>query len=129
MFSHSGSLTCILAQWRYMLGTCVQLQLQAITIFVGSSSGWVIPQSWCMWLDLILDCPFLAFLARNYFHWCNKSLLTLDARTSVSIFSLIFSICYFCYWQREFIWRSKLLRLVIISFILMILANNSTELL
>ena len=30
-----------------------------------------------MWLDLILDCPFLAFLARNYFHWCNKSLLTL----------------------------------------------------
>ena len=48
-------------------------------------------------------------------------LITLYTLTSLSIFSTLFPICFFWYWQGEFIWRSKLLRLAVISFILMIL--------
>ena len=36
-------------------------------------------------------------------------------------------ICFFWYWQEEFIWRSKLLMLAIISFIAMILMNGLTK--
>ena len=45
--------------------------------------------------------------------------------TSVSIFSILFSIHFLQYWQGEFIWQSELHRLVIIFFILMILMNDS----
>ena len=38
-------------------------------------------------------------------------------------------ICFFWYWQEEFIWRSKLLMLAIISFIAMILMNGLAVLL
>ena len=55
--------------------------------------------------------------------------LTLDTLTSVSIFSILFSVCFFWYWQGEFIWRSKLLRLSGISFILMTLKNDSAVIL
>ena len=51
--------------------------------------------------------------------------ITFYTLTSRSIFSTHFSICFFWYWQGEFIWRSKLLRLAVISFILMILINGS----
>ena len=57
------------------------------------------------------------------------SLLTLYTLTSVSIFSLLFSISFFWNWQGEFIWWSKLLRLVNISFIHMILMNGLAVLL
>ena len=45
--------------------------------------------------------------------------------TSVSIFSIPFSIHFLWYWQGEFIWKSELHRLVIIFLILMILMNDS----
>ena len=62
------------------------------------------------------------------YHWIWRC-LTLDTLTSVSIFSILFFVCFFWYWKREFIWRSMLLRLVIISFILMSLVNDSAVLL
>ena len=62
------------------------------------------------------------------YHWIWRC-LTLDTLTSVSIFSILFFVCFLWYWKREFIWRSMLLRLVIISFILMSLVNDSTVLL
>ena len=43
--------------FRYMFGTCLELQLKAITIFISSASGWVMVAStkrtckhnlWCM---------------------------------------------------------------------------------
>ena len=51
--------------------------------------------------------------------------ITLYTLTSLPIFSTLFSIFFFWYWQGEFIWRSKLLRLAVIFFILMILINGS----
>ena len=45
--------------------------------------------------------------------------------TSVSIFSMLFSIHFLWYWQGEFIWQSELHRLVLVFFILMILMNDS----
>ena len=62
------------------------------------------------------------------YHWIWRC-LTLDTLTSVSIFSILFFVCFLWYWKREFIWRSMLLRLVIISFILMSLVNDSAVLL
>ena len=43
----------------------------------------------------------------------------------MSIFSLLFPIHFLWYWQGEFMKQSKLLRLVIIFFILMFFTNNS----
>ena len=51
--------------------------------------------------------------------------LTLWTLTSVCIFSVLLSIYFLSYWQREFVQQSKLLRLVIISFILVILMFDS----
>ena len=55
-----------------------------------------------------------------------KPLYTL---TSVSIFSILFSVQFLWYWQGEFVWQSKLLKLVIICLILIILMNDSAVLL
>ena len=55
--------------------------------------------------------------------------LALYTPTSVSTFSILFSISFLWYWQGEFIWRSKLLRLAIISFMLIILMNGLAVLL
>ena len=49
--------------------------------------------------------------------------LTLYTLISVSIFSILFSIRFFCHWQGEFIWKSKLRKLAIIFYFLMILMN------
>ena len=51
--------------------------------------------------------------------------LTLWTLTSVCIFSVLLSIYFLSYWQREFVQQSKLLRLAIISFILVILMFDS----
>ena len=61
---------------------------------------------------------FLSCQSLNYF-------LPFYILTSVSIFSILFSIHFLWYWQGEFIWQSELHRLVIIFFILMILMNDS----
>ena len=51
-----------------------------------------------------------------------KPLYTL---TSVSIFSILFSVQFLWYWQGEFVQQSKLLKLVIICLILIVLMNDS----
>ena len=51
--------------------------------------------------------------------------LTLWTLTPVCIFSVLLSIYFLSYWQGEFVQQSKLLRLVIISFILVILMFDS----
>ena len=51
--------------------------------------------------------------------------LTLWTLTSVCIFSVLLSIYFLSYWQGEFVQQSKLLRLAIISFILVILMFDS----
>ena len=56
---------------------------------------------------------------------CQITILTLYILTSAAIFSPLFSVHFFGYWQREFTQQSKHLRLVIITFILMVLMNYS----
>ena len=51
--------------------------------------------------------------------------LTLWTLASVCIFSVLLSIYFLSYWQGEFVQQSKLLRLAIISFILVILMFDS----
>ena len=51
--------------------------------------------------------------------------LTLWTLTSVCIFSVLLSIYFLSYWQGEFVQQSKLLKLAIISFILVILRFDS----
>ena len=51
--------------------------------------------------------------------------LTLWTLKSVCIFSVLLSIYFLSYWQGEFVQQSKLLRLAIISFILVILMFDS----
>ena len=57
------------------------------------------------------------------------SLNLLHPNISIYILHTLLYYILFWYWQGEFIWRSKLLILVIISFILMILRNDSAVLL
>ena len=59
----------------------------------------------------------------------NVSTLNTVTLTSVCIFSILFAKHVLCCWLGEFVEQSKLLRLVIISFILMILMNDSEVLL
>ena len=44
--------------------------------------------------------------------------------SSVFIFSILCSVHFLCYWQGEFVWQSKLFRLAMISFILMVLIKS-----
>ena len=89
--------------------------------------SWFLPkQRVTHWKYWCARCAFWFFFnaRRNLIilhHLKPKPLYTL---TSVSIFSILFSVQFLWYWQGEFVWQSKLLELVIICLILVILRND-----
>ena len=77
----------------------------------------------------ILIANINSFFSQCFSQHCHPDCLSLYILTWVCIFSILFSVHFLRHRQGELFWQSKFLNLVIISFIFMILMNDSAVLL